>query len=155
MLTYRCADTFSIVMASGGTFLEATQPGGEMDLEWDSLSLMQLWSRGSEGSASCFGQSWFKPPGLILRSVGDVSQLQSSFKHDCIKSKLWISAEEAGKWSILLILGDRSAVANCKKVTVSRSIAHHSYCICSPEFLYETLFCFKISLNLARLIFLK
>lgn len=40
-------------MASDETFLEAAQAGGEMDLGCESLSLMQLWSRGSE--ASCFG----------------------------------------------------------------------------------------------------
>lgn len=100
--------------------------------------------------------SGFKPPGLIHLSVGDLSQLlQSSFKSDCLKSRLWISAKEAGMWSILLILGDRSAAAVCKKATVSRNLAHHSYCICSPEFLCETLFCFEIALNLARVIFHK
>lgn len=42
-------------MASGGTFLEAAQRGGEMDLGYESLPLMQLWSRECEVSASCFG----------------------------------------------------------------------------------------------------
>lgn len=98
-LMCRWTDIFSTVMASGGTFLEAAQ-------EWSFL----LWVSG------------FKPPGLIHLSVGDLPQLQSSFKSYCIKSKLWISAEEAGKWSILLILGDRSAVAVCKK-TYSEHIA--------------------------------
>lgn len=129
----------------------SSQPGGEMSLGCGSLSLMQLEQ--SEGSASCSGQSWLKPAALIHLSVGN---LQYSFKSYCTESKLWISAKEAGKWSILLILGDRCAVEICKKkATVNRSIAHHSYCICSREFLYETIFHFKMSLNLARIISLK
>lgn len=50
---YRCTDVFSIVMASGGTFLEAAQPGGEMYLGCESVPGAALEQ--SEGSSSCFG----------------------------------------------------------------------------------------------------
>lgn len=50
---YRCRDVFSIVMASGGTFLEAAQPGGQMYVGCESVPDATLEQ--SVGSSSFFG----------------------------------------------------------------------------------------------------
>lgn len=89
----------SSLMAAGGTLLEVAQPGGKWVCDVAVSPRCSSWVESMKAvlPASGFAQSWFKPSRLIELSVGDFSQLQSSFKSYYTKSKLWISAKDALK----------------------------------------------------------